>query len=293
MKKAIFKDRELQQSFEENGFVKLRLFEPEEVTQLASIRETYFPEKIDYFFSSSYLDDFDRKTEVSEKITELISGPVAKHFENYRLIGAAFLIKGSGPKSEMPMHQDWTIVDEDQYFAVNIWIPLTGTRETNGTIEVLPGSQKWNEALRAPTFPFYFEGHQERIRKHLVAIDAEPGEVVVLNQAVIHYSKANNTDELRPAITAGLISKDAPLTFHYLNPEHPGEVEVFAQDDDFLLRFENFHQSIYQRPQMGTSTGFKPYEIPRLTSEDLDRLLGPEPVEVEEKPGFFARLFGK
>ena len=33
------------------------------------------------------------------------------------------------------------IVDEEKFVALNIWVPLCDTDETNGTLYVLPGSQ--------------------------------------------------------------------------------------------------------------------------------------------------------
>ncbi|MDX2362345.1 MAG: phytanoyl-CoA dioxygenase family protein [Crocinitomicaceae bacterium] len=293
MKTAIFKSEELQTQFERDGFAKLKLFDEAEINSLRDLFETYVPEDVHAFFSSSYLDDFELKSEMSNKIAAIIDEKVKEHFVNYRLIGAAFLVKGIGKQSEMPMHQDWTIVDESKYFAANVWIPLTATTETNGTIEVLKGSQNWNRALRAPTLPFFFEGHQERIRPSLTAIDANIGDVVVLNQAVIHYSKPNLSQELRPAITCGLISKEAPLKFHYWNKDTPEQIEVFSQKDDFLLRFEDFHTAIYERPTMGESKGMIDYAIPKIKESELTDIVGPPVESVITKPGFIARLFGR
>ncbi|MFT5780621.1 MAG: hypothetical protein ACI837_003584 [Crocinitomicaceae bacterium] len=292
MKEAIFKDIELQNQFEEDGFVKLKVFSAQTIETLNSMLTGYFPDQVDAFFASSYLDDYDLKKEMSDKIIEVIQSEIADKFTNYRSIGAAFLIKGIGKSSEMPMHQDWTIVDEHQYFAINLWIPLMNTTTENGTIEVMKGSQKWNQALRAPSLPFPFEGHQERIKKSLTIVEAELGEVVVLNQAIIHYSKPNLTREIRPAITAGIISEKAPLIFHYRANKEDDKVELFEQEDDFLLRFENFHQTIFERPKNACSKGFKPYTIPEVTNETLDQFLGAE-VVVEEKRGLFSRLFNR
>lgn len=291
MKKAIFKNEELQAQFERDGYAKLKLFDAAEIHDLNALFKNYIPNDVQAFFSSSYLDDFELKSEMSNKIAAIIEAKVKEHFVNYRLIGAAFLVKGIGKQSEMPMHQDWTIVDETKYFAANVWIPLTETTEANGTIEVLKGSQNWNEVLRAPTLPFYFEGHQERIRPKLTAIEAKIGEVVVLNQAVIHYSKPNMSNELRPAITCGLISQEAPLKFHYWNKENPTQIEVFHQKDDFLLRFENFHKAIFERPKTGESQGMMDYEIPSISEAQLSEVAGPLVVRVDKQSGFFARLF--
>lgn len=290
MKEAIFKNDELQQQFEKEGFIKMKLFSESTIDTLAERCRSYFPEDCNRFFSSSYLNDFSKKKEISDAIIELIYPFLEKHFINFRSIGAAFLIKGTGEQSEMPMHQDWTIVDEEKYFALNVWIPLTATNEKNGTLEVMKGSHKWMAAKRAPTLPFPYQGHQDKIKPHLTAVNTEPGEVVVLNQALIHYSKPNLTSELRPAITAGVISKEAPLSLYYWNREKPTELEIFEQEDDFLLRFENFHETIFKRPSIGKSSGSIAYEIHEIEEERLQEWLSPKPMQ-KQKKNLFQRIF--
>ena len=288
MKEPIFKDAEIQRKFDEDGFVKIALLSEEEVEALAKMRMEYFPEKGSVFFSSSYLDDYDLKMEISNKITSIINDSLAKQCTNYRLIGAAYLIKGIGKHSEMPMHQDWTIVDEQQFYAANVWIPLTDTNEVNGTLELMKGSHNWNEALRAPTLPMSFVGLEEKIKPKLTLVPAKKGEVIILNQATIHYSKPNMTDEIRPAITCGLISQHAPLKFHYWDKER-AQIEEFAQEDDFLLRFENFMEAIYKRPLMGTSKQFFDYSIPKWSEQELNQLINAN----ASKTSFFQRIFGR
>jgi hypothetical protein len=288
MKEPIFIDAEIQRKFDEDGFVKISLLSDEEVDALAKMRMEYFPEKGSVFFSSSYLDDYELKMEISNKISALINSSLAKQCVNYRLIGAAYLIKGIGKHSEMPMHQDWTIVNEQEFYATNVWIPLTDTNEENGTLELMKGSHKWNEALRAPTLPMSFVGLEDKIKPKLTIVPAKKGEVIVLNQATIHYSKPNMTDEIRPAITCGMISEKAPLKFHYWDKER-SQIEEFAQEDDFLLSFENFMESIYDRPKMGTSQGFSDYSITKWNESDLNKLTKSK----IDKPSFFQRIFGK
>lgn len=292
MKEPILRNKEFQKEFDENGFVKLKLFSSSEIEELNDLRENYFPGDPSSFFSSSYLNDFKKKKEVSDTLSHLILSRLKQELINFRLIGAAFLIKGTGPKSEMPMHQDWTIVDEQQFYAANLWIPLTETNETNGTLELLKGSHKWNNAVRAPTLPMVFAGLEEKIKPYLTSVEMKIGEVILLNQATIHYSKPNNSSRVRPAITAGVISHDAPLKFYYYDTQRE-EIEEFLQDDDFLLRFENFHEAIYQRPIFGQSVGVFDYSIPYLTENELNNWLGNTMQVKPSKRSFFQRIFGR
>ena len=269
----IFKDSELQERFEKDGFVKIRLLEETDVQHLINLFKYYFPSPSKDFFSSSYENDFPLKKEISDAIGKTILPNLENIFLDYAWFGSAFLSKGNGPRSEMPMHQDWTIVDETKYIALNIWTPLQNTTEENGTLEVIKGSHKWHKTLRAPTLPFYFDGSQSKIKEKLTVIPTLATEAVVLNQAIIHYSKANKTNETRIAITTGIKSKGAPMIFHYWNKENPNEIEKFNQDDDFLLKFSDFHKDIFKRPQLGESTGKFAFQKQQASEQEIHNLI--------------------
>jgi len=272
MVNAIFKDEVLQKQFETDGFVKISLLTHEDVDALNALFRHYFPNPSADFFSSSYENDYPRKKEISEAIGKVLLPRLEKVFCDYSWFGSAFLSKGNGTRSEMPMHQDWTIVDETQFVALNIWTPLQDTNEENGTLEVIRGSHRWHSELRAPTLPFYYNGFQQELKKYLSCIPVKATEAIVLNQAVIHYSKPNQTREIRLAITTGIKSQGAPMLFHYWNKEKPDEIEQFRQEDDFLLRFTDFHQSIFQRPLTGESLGTKAFQLKTAGAEEVGRL---------------------
>jgi ectoine hydroxylase-related dioxygenase (phytanoyl-CoA dioxygenase family) len=287
----IFKDSELQAIFEKDGFVKIELLSEEAVEQLKKLFIQYFPNPSVDFYSSSYENDNVAKKNMSDEIGKVVLPYLEKIFSDYTWFGSAFLSKGNGPRSEMPMHQDWTIVDEEKYIALNIWTPLQDTDEINGTLEVIKGSHLWHDSVRAPTLPFYYNGFQTQLKDLLTPLHTKATEAVVLNQAIIHYSKPNQTNDTRIAITTGIKSKGAPMLFHYWNKEDPGKIELFEQDEDFLIRFENFHQSIFQRPVIGRSIGFKPFEMPTVSVDQIPNLV-PVQVEKKEKMGFTQKLFG-
>lgn len=270
---SIFKEQKLQHELDVKGYVKIKLLQESDVQQLTELFNTYFPNPSQDFYSSSYENDVEIKKEISNKIGKLILPNLEKIFINYTWFGSAFLSKGNGPRSEMPMHQDWTIVDETKFIALNIWTPLQSTNHQNGTLEVIEGSHKWHSELRAPTLPFYYDGYQEQLKTKLVSIPVNATEAIVLNQAVIHYSKPNKTNELRLAITTGIKTQNAPMLFHYWNKEEPKMIEQFEQTDDFLLQFNDFHKDIFMRPEFGVSKGKKPFQYKKPTTKEVEDLI--------------------
>lgn len=284
--KELFQDALLQEKFNKQGFVKVPFLDKEDIDELLNIFYELHPDiNAKGFQSSSYSNDYKYKKECSDRVTEIFKKHFARIFKNYRTFGSAFLFKQPDTSSELPIHQDWTIVDEDKYVALNIWVPLCDTDETNGTLYVLPGSQYGIvKAIRCPTVPMFFEGNEGLMIEHSVAMNAKAGEAVILNQSIVHYSPPNKSDTIRVAITSGVMSAAPKMNFHYRSAEmkERGEIEVIEMQDDFLISFENFFEKIYERPVMGKGVGSKKYSPPVYSREELSGLLE----KMEEKSGF-------
>jgi len=75
------------------------------------------------------------------------------------------------------------------------------------------------------------------------------------------------------------------MLFHYWDKEHPGQIEQFKQDDDFLINFEDFHQSIFKRPVMGESLGTKPFAVEKPTVTEVEKLTGLSATKISIAPG--------
>ena len=67
-------------------------------------------------------------------------------------------------------------------------------------------------------------------------------------------------------------SKEAPMRFYYKDlSSDKNELEVFEQEDNFLISFENFAKDIFERPKMGRSLGMVEYELPQPNKEELEK----------------------
>lgn len=273
--KAIFQDQNLQTEFDRNGFVKIPFLDKEDIDELLRIFQELHPNiEVKGFQSSSYSNDYTYKKECSDRVTSVFVKHFARTFKNYRAFGSAFLFKQPDEFSELPVHQDWTIVDEEKYVALNIWVPLCDTDETNGTLYVLPGSQYGIvKAIRCPTLPMFFAGNEQLMIDHCLPMRVKAGEAVVLNQSIVHYSPPNKSDKIRIAITSGVMSAEPKMVFHYRSPEMTDEVEMIEMPDNFLISFEDFFEKIYERPTMGKSLGKKGYTAPLLERGELELLV--------------------
>jgi hypothetical protein len=272
MAKRIFKDDAQQALFDKQGFLIVPFIDEQEVKYLNDLFDSLHPNlPKEGFVSGSYSQDFGYKKKASDEIVKAFAKHYERLFVDYQPFGAAFLFKMPSANSTLAIHQDWTIVDEDQYVALNCWVPLTDVSEMNGALQIVPGSHyDALKTLRAPTLPFFFSGNDDLVIDASIPMCVKAGEAVILNQSVIHYSPANRSGAIRKAITAGVKSKGAPMHFHYRDNEKGGDqVEVFEMPENFLISFKNFATDIFQRPTMGESKGFRTYKQPSFSREEL------------------------
>ena len=273
MRNPIFKNTEIQQKFDKQGFVVVPFVNENQVDKLENLFAEMHPELPQSgFFSSSYSTDKQYKTEVSNRIVEILEESYQNNFVDYQPFGASFLFKTPGNNSELAAHQDWTIVDETKHSALNCWIPLTAITKHNGPLMVLPGSHFDNhKTLRAPTIPFFFQNEDSFVTQQLIPVLPKRGEAVILNQSLIHYSPPNQSTSIRKALTAGVKSKGAPMWFHYLNKEN-GKVERYLMPEDFLISFDNFYEDIFKQPN-GKFLEEVSFEINPLPSAEVKKLV--------------------
>lgn len=285
MLKRIFKDDAMQTRFDKQGFLVVQLIDEAEVKQLNDLFDLLHPHlPSEGFVSGSYSQDISYKRKASEEIVKILSRHYERLFVNYQPFGAAFLFKMPSANSDLAIHQDWTIVDEEKYVALNCWIPLTDVNETNGALHIVPGTH-YNalKTLRAPTLPFFFSGDDDIVVAESLPMCVKAGEAVILNQSVIHYSPANRSPHIRKAITAGVKSKGAPMVFHYKDAaSNDNTVEEFSMPEDFLISFQNFATDIFERPKMGESIGRKEYHPAKFTREELQQQI----VRMKHAAGF-------
>ena len=294
---AIFKDPTLQARFERQGFVIIDFLDEEDIKSLNLFFDELHPSIPDSggFVSGSYSNDLKYKKKASDRIVSVFSKHYERVFTNYQPFGAAFLYKLPSQNSELGVHQDWTIVDEEKYVALNCWIPLTDIDELNGALHILPGSHypKIN-TLRAPTLPFFFTSSEDEVISQTIPQYVKAGQAVILNQSIIHYSPPNRSEKIRKAITAGVKTKGAPMVFHYKTQDD--KIERFEMPEDFLLRFENFATSIFEAPTLGRQISTLDYHSPIIERHNLKekiKTLKSDAGFAGSSTSFFSKLFSK
>ena len=132
------------------------------------------------FHSTSFINDTELKQKINREVEILYGSKVDSTFHHIKKLGNSFLTKPSGAGGRMPVHQDWTVVDEDKFCSVTIWVPLQDVNENNGAMKVLPGSHRFSKTLRAPTLPNEFNGISDLVLEKMKSLPMKAGEALFL-----------------------------------------------------------------------------------------------------------------
>jgi hypothetical protein len=152
--KPLLCDHRLQGQLERDGFVTVPLFSPEQVqTLLALYRETVRESDVTGLYESSRNNPYQVNRVINDKIREQVRIAGQKIFLPSRIYGGTFMVKSHLDSEMLPLHQDWSIVEEGQYSTLFVWCPLVDVSVRNGGIFALPGSHRWFGTLRSGTYP--------------------------------------------------------------------------------------------------------------------------------------------
>lgn len=231
-RRATFLDPGLQLEFERVGFVVVDLLDGGEVR---AVRRRY--DSLDHESRTSYdwVQGFDTsiydgrpgyRAEVLDSIEEHLADPLNLILDDHRIMFANFVVKQPGSEP-VPLHVDWTFLDEDRFSSVTVWCPLIDTTVRNGTLGVVAGSHRRIDFVRAANIPSF-----ERCEAAVADIDDRPiielraGQAIILDNRVVHFSPPNQSSDARVAIGCVAGPTEAPLHHYWQDPE------------DRLLRFE-------------------------------------------------------
>ena len=303
----VFKDDEIQNRFEKDGYVILPFYTEEEMVELRALYQELHPKNELGFFPSTFSTDKEYRKVADREIRRLCERSMSLYLQDYKTVLGAFIAKNPGPESGMCVHQDMSLVDESRFSGINIWVPLIDLTIQNGALFVLPGSHRIFPTYRGSTIPEYFQAVNEQVIDYLTPVEIKAGEAVFFDQSIIHFSPPNYSSEVRVVTNTYFTHKDAEYRTYYFDKTKEGMVEVFQQDNSFMTDFDQFGQNIHDRPKVGVSLGFTEYDFPMIDTAFLDtrfrktnarKLITdalPTSPKAEEKAkvGFFKRLFQK
>ncbi|MBL7799999.1 MAG: phytanoyl-CoA dioxygenase family protein [Chitinophagales bacterium] len=263
----IFKNKDWQKQFSRYGYVIIpSILNPSEIKQ---IRDTYskFSNEITQSFHTSHFSiNVNYKKTIQEKIIEIVYPNLLPLLNNYVPVFANMMVKSADTNNFLQMHADWTYVDETKFRSISAWIPLVDTNKQNGCFGVIDESHVFTNLIRGPRIQQNnFKRDRVWVKKYGKLICLKAGDAIIFDHALLHFSLANFSGVVRPAINMSMVPKDVEVV-HYCVPTGANEIEKYIVDDlNFYLEYDN-----WERPRIGKPVEYLPIETIKYIDYHLE-----------------------
>jgi ectoine hydroxylase-related dioxygenase (phytanoyl-CoA dioxygenase family) len=263
MKKSVLKDIEADKLLREKGYTVVNFISAEQIDELADFYQQHPNNFQQQFHTTHFNIDKDYKTNIKQFVFSVVADNIKSHFVDYIPVFANFMVKEAGGNNPMPLHADWTYVNEDTSSSYAIWIPLVDTDANNGCIAVIPYSQHLSHNIRGPRIlQWEHPANDILINKMGKLLPMKKGQVLIYNHRTLHYSQPNNSDNVRLAINISLVPVGESI-IHYSIPEGKNDLLKFEVGDaSFFLDYDNF-----QMPKLGKQVEIISEPIPLLNDK--------------------------
>lgn len=230
--KPLLKDPALQAEFERSGFVVTRLFSSRQVDELLQLYHQHIQEKINGLYESSRHNSYAVNRSINQAIRDQVAIAGQDLLLPAKLYGGTFMVKSSASSEMLPLHQDWSVV-EQEYSTFFIWCPLLDVYATNGCLFVLPGSHLYFQSLRSGSYPSDRFILPTELHRHTKDIPLRAGEAILYKDDLFHGSYANNGQADRIVVTARVMEQESGLVyFHKASDQY---VDIYQADEEFYL----------------------------------------------------------
>lgn len=271
--RRIFLNNELQKEFDKSGCVILTLFSKEQATELLNLYDSLEGAKgtantNKNSYELSFFDkDVDAKKNKFNKVYFFMKPYIDKILDDYSPIMVNLFNKVYGT-GEVPIHQNWTFVDENEFTSVSVWCPLQNVNRENGTLEFVPGTHKVISNFRGPSIPWVFDNLNDILKvKYMKPLELEFGQVAILDDSVIHYSGINNTYDSRKAVQFIMKPKEVSTIHCYRESPESDIVNIIEVDDDYFFDFD-----MWEKPKAGKNIKRINFPIQKISEEQLIEL---------------------
>ncbi len=279
---SVFKDSILQNQFEEDGFVRLPLLSPNEISALLlgfeELSKDRSVENTNYGMYVS-LDEKNAnfKRNIIEKLREILVPKLEEHLSNFKVHLGGYLVKQPEPFRYTYPHQDWTFVDlnRPEDFSSTIWISLCDLDPESGSLGFIKGSHRFMKdpvGSPSPAVKTLTQGHEDALFQYLSFPECNSGDALIFNNKCVHAANPNSADFPRIAVGIGITPKDAPIYHYFLKPGTTDTLLKLKVEEDFFLEYTNDKLlKLYHEGQ-----------VPELCSIEDEVYLSPERFETQD-----------
>lgn len=220
----------------EVGYAVVSLFDSETIAAMRCLVDDLRPDGgwgFDIGFAS--FDSMHRRR-VAEALQPILLAELAPVLGDITPFLTTYAIKWPGPSGDLPLHQDWSYVDEDHDGVIIVWVPLvdTGLHLDNGPLRVVPRSHRFLAPLRGANSVPWYEPYRELLDGASSVLSVPAGHAVLFDSRLIHGSGPNLSRDYRPALTVRCAPSGCQL--RYAHAKRSGGWSVYGVDPEFFVR---------------------------------------------------------
>lgn len=275
----------IHQEIEKNGYAVIDFLDETEVNTLLKFRDTYSPSislsSAGMVFSMS-ASDLSSRQMITQEVKKWFSSKLANLFPEYRIVQCNLISKNPNAFSQMPLHQDPSLLDENSIKSFAVWCPLIDVNEENGCLQVVKKSHLLNSKFR-PLFVFEGFPYSEAIlslleQNYLTSIPMKAGQAVIYDRRLFHGSPPNSSTIVRVAAVCSLVPENILLHFCYRENPTSSKIELFEVEDEFYDSY-----IVGKKPEGVKKLGTFDYRVEALTPELLVKKLGTQELRIHKK----------
>lgn len=183
--------------------------------------------------------------------------------------GGAYQVKPPHENSDLQIHQDSTVIDEESDYCLFVWIPFCDVTMENGVISFVSGSHLWGNTQRSLGVPWQFRKNIQTLYEHTTPVTVKAGDVLVFDPATIHASAPNLSKDVRHAITITVLRKNYQLVYYFKNPDiDQSLIEKYYVTEEFYYNYD-FSSKPDERLWKKETVPYKNFELSKWKLEHL------------------------
>lgn len=263
-------DPDQQAEFSRLGYLKLTTLDDDHVERLRAVFAELFPEEMQGFIPTYAVATPERKAQANERVKEILAPVVVPYFDRHRAFNSSFLMKWPGDDSALPLHQDTCYVDERVFRSAVVWVALDDADDEldNGPLQVIPGSHRFDRLPRGTrTWWPYDEVSDFAEAQCTVSLPVRKGDVLMMDNALIHCSFPNRSDAPRLAVALSLAPEEAGL-IHAVGHDD-ATVTLHDVDEDFFVQFSPYGLAGMEFPDRYPRREVRPIDFRQFTAHEL------------------------
>jgi hypothetical protein len=258
----------------DKGYTVAPFLDADDIKALLALHaETHIVLPHDFYVSA--LDPYDVRRRICEGISAILNPKLDRLVSGYRILLASFVTKkANSTQGKLEPHQDYSLVDQRRYLALNIWVPLCNVDIHNGCMRMVDFSQRFDHISATSKNPSVYSNLIPELEaNYLTDVPMAAGDALIFDSRALHATGENETAHDRPALLFSVVPADAQPLLYFWNDRVPARLEVYEADTDFLLHLPARRYPTPEEKQGGKFQKYIDYALTPWTVADLDRVI--------------------